>query len=286
MVVRSAKHWVRFSYQGTDFQYAGTALADAWGELHRGDREPWPDAKRLSALTRICPAAAVPGRTAAQLAPALQEAWRAFHRGDFEQAWQEGAALGPLGALVAAKAATVHASYLEPDGPRAVALLTEAAKRATAAAALAAELPNAYYFQAYAIGRLSQRVSIANALAAGHATRIRACLERTLALEPKHADAEIAFGLFHAEIVGKVGALAARFTYGASADAALQHFKAALKLDPGSAVAHMEYANGLLLLRGERAQKEARGLYERAAACRPRDAMQWLDIAQARAELS
>jgi len=286
MAVRSAKRWVRFAHQGTEFRFAGAALAAAWEALHRGEREPWPDAKRIGALARAHAGVLVAGRDAAALAGALQDAWRAFHAGDFEAAWQAGGELGPLGALVAAKAATVHASYLEEDARRAEALLAEAAARVAAAAAVLPESANAHYFQAYALGRLSQRISIVKALAAGHATRIRACLERTLALEPRHADAEIAFGLYHAEIVGKVGALAARLTYGASADAAVKHFKAALKLDPHSAIAHMEYANGLLAMHGARSQDEAVALYQRAAACRPRDAMEWLDVEQARAELS
>lgn len=289
MTARTAKSkWVQISYKGDDYVFAGTALARAWAALHRGEREPWPDAARLEALRREYPRLAT--RLLAGLAPEalttrLTDAWRAFHRGDYQHAWNEGRALGPLGSLVAAKAAAVYTSYLEEDGKRAEALLSEAVAGVTEAATLLPTLANAHYFQAYALGRLSQRISIVKALAAGHATRIRLCLERTLQLEPRHADAEIALGLYHAEVVGKLGALAARLTYGASAEAAVKHFKAALKLDPGSAIAHMEYGNGLLLLQGDRGQPEAAKLYEKAASCKPRDAMQWLDVAQARAEL-
>lgn len=286
MAVRAAKRWVRFSYKGTEFEYAGSALARDWEALHRGDCEPWPEPKRLATLLRDCPAAGAGVLTATALASGLQKAWRAFHAGEFEAAWSAGGALGSLGALVAAKAATVHATYLEEDDARAEALLADAAARVAVAAKAAPEWANTHYLQAYPLGRLSQRISILKALAAGHASRIRACLERTLELEPRHADAQIAFGLYHAEIVAKVGALAARLTYGASAEAAVKHFKAALKLDPGSAIAHVEYANGLLAMHGERSQDEAIALYERAVACTPRDAMEWLDVAQARAELS
>ena len=280
------KHWVRFSYKGDGFTHPGGALAKAWKGLHRGDREPFPDAKRVAAMLAAHPGIAVPGLDAATLAERLQAAWRAFHAGDFEKAWTEGTALGALGASVAAKAGTVHATYLEDDDRGADARLGEAVRLAAAAAAVAPGYANAHYFQAYALGRLSQRMSVLKALAAGHAPRIRGALEATLRLEPEHADAEIALGLWHAEIVGKVGALAARLTYGASADAARTHLGRALALDPRSPIAHIEQANGLLALDGDAAQDAAVELYEAAVALAPRDAMEWLDVAQATAELS
>jgi tetratricopeptide (TPR) repeat protein len=123
------------------------------------------------------------------------------------------------------------------------------------------------------------------ALAAGIGSKVKKALDRAIALEPKHADAHIALGLYHAEIIDKVGALAGRLTYGADAAAAVKHFELALKLNPGSAIAHMEYANGLLMLHGDKKQKQAVELYRRAAACKPADAMERLDVEQAKAEL-
>jgi len=111
-------------------------------------------------------------------------------------------------------------------------------------------------------------------------------LERAIKLEPKHADSHIALGLFHAEIIDKVGALAGRLTYGADAGKSVEHFDKALKLNPASAIAHMEYANGLLMLHGERKKKQAVELYRKAAACKPADAMERLDVEQAKAELA
>jgi tetratricopeptide (TPR) repeat protein len=219
------------------------------------------------------------------LAARLAEAWRAYHRGDFEAAWRDGQELGVLGASVAGKAAGVYATYLEDSPARAQALLEQAVALTARAAAAAPDVANAHYFHAFVLGRLSQRLSILKALAAGHATRVRDSLERVLELEPRHADAHIALGLFHAEVVGKVGALAARLTYRASAAEAVKHFKEAVRLCPDSAIAHMEYANGLLALEGGAREAEARRLYERAAALEPRDAMERLDAEQARAEL-
>ena len=92
-------------------------------------------------------------------------------------------------------------------------------------------------------------------------------------------------GLYHAEIIDKVGALAGRLSYGADAAKSQRHFEQALKLNPAAPVAYMEYANALLMLHGDRQRDEAVRLYRKAAACEPADAMERLDVEQAKAEL-
>src|SRR5205085_8564839 len=134
-------------------------------------------------------------------------------------------------------------------------------------------------------GRFSQRISGAKALAQGYGGKIRAALEAALKLEPKHADAHIAMGAYHAEIIDKVGAMVGGLTYGARREAGEEHFRKALQLAPDSPIAHIEMANGLVLLRGRKMLEEAGRLYARAAAIEPGDAMEKLDVEAARAEL-
>ncbi len=249
-----------FPYGQDAYRYEGEALRKSWDRLHRGDREEFPaDAK-------------------------LQAAWRAFHRGDFAEAIAQGVKLKSGGANVASKAAAVAATDLVDDDKAAVQLLQEAAKRAEAALRERKDDANAWYMLAFVLGRYAQRVSIVKALAEGIGSRVRKALDRALELDPKHADAHIALGLYHAEIIDKVGALG-RITYGADPGAAVKHFEQALKLNPGSAIAHMEYANGLLMLHGDAKRKQAVELYRKAAACKPADAMERLDVEQAKAEL-
>ena len=251
-----------FPYDAAQYTYEGDALKESWERLHQGDREPYPsDAK-------------------------LQAAWRAFHRGDFAKAIAEGVKLKSPGATVANKSAAVAATYLVDDDKAAIRLLLEAAARADAATRESPGDANAWYMQAFVLGRYAQSVSVVKALAEGIGSKVRKALDRAIALEPKHADAHIALGLYHAEIIDKVGALAGRLTYGADAGKSVEHFDKALKLNPISAIAHMEYANGLLMLHGERKKKQAVELYRKAAACKPADAMERLDVEQAKAELA
>ena len=62
-------------------------------------------------------------------------------------------------------------------------------------------------------------------------------------------------------------------------------YKEALKLNPTSAIAMIEYANGLVMLEGDKKLKEAEQLYADAAASKPMDAMERLDVEMAKAEL-
>jgi len=114
---------------------------------------------------------------------------------------------------------------------------------------------------------------------------IKDALAQTIKLRPTHADAHIALGAWHAEIIGKVGSMVGGLTYGAKKDAALDHFAKALKLNPDSAITRIEYANALVMLFGKDRMKDAEKLYAEAASQRPMDAMERLDVEAAKAEL-
>lgn len=280
--------WYKFPYGQQPYLYAGAALAKAWSRLHAGECEPYPDAKSLRKLAGAKPGGKPPGFKGSydELASGLQEAWRAYHHGDFRDAVEHGAALGAFGTAVANKAAVVYCSYLEEDEKRAVRLLTEAAARAADACRCLPAWSNAWYFHAFALGRYAQRVSVLKALGEGVGGKVREALDRTIELERHHADAQIALGAYHAEIIDKVGALAGRLTYGADRAAAVRHFEEAIRLNPLAAIAYIEYGNGLLLLEGSSKHGEAVKLYRKAAACKPADAMERLDVEQAQAELA
>ena len=252
--------WTTFPHDAADYTFDAAALKKNWVRLHAGDAEPLPtDAKVLAA-------------------------WALFHAGEFQKAAEAGLKAGGAGITVANKAQAIYANYLEKSEKTKLALFMEVAERAEAQLASDSKNANAHYFMAYALGRYSQGISIAKALAQGLGSKVKSALETTIKLAPKHADAHIALGAFHAEVIDKVGSLLGR-TQGASKDAGLAMFKTALKLNPTSAIAMVEYANGLVMLEGEKKMKEATKLYEDAAAAEPLDAMERLDVEMAKAEL-
>ena len=190
-----------------------------------------------------------------------------------------------FGITAANKATCIYANYLEPREHARQQLLLEAATRAEALQKREPNNAGAWYWQAYALARYSQCISVAKALAQGLGQQIKESLEKAIALSPRHVEARIALGTFHAEVIDKVGALIGGMTYGAKKETGLQLFEEALALHPGSAIGLVDYANALVMLEGEARMDEATALYERAAACEPLDAMEELHVAMARTEL-
>jgi len=252
--------WTAFPYDSAAYSYDAAALKKHWSRLHAGDAESWPkDDKALAA-------------------------WALFHAGDFQKAFDTGLKAGGAGITVANKAQAIYANYLEKSEKTKLAMFLEVAERAEAQQAAEPKNANAFYWQAYALGRYGQGISVAKALAQGLGSKVKGALETTIKLAPKHADAHIALGSFHAEVIDKVGKLLGR-TQGADAATGLAMYKEALKLNPSSAIAMVEYANGLVMLEGDKKMKEAEKLYADAAACTAMDAMERLDVEMAKAEL-
>jgi hypothetical protein len=212
------------------------------------------------------------------------QAWIHFHAGEFQAAYEAGLAAGGAGVTVANKAQAIYANYLEKKEKVKLEMFLEVAERASAQQSAEPKNPNAYYWQAYALGRYSQGISVTKALAQGLGGKVKTALEMTIKLAPKHADAHIALGAFHAEVIDKVGKLLGK-TQGADTATGLKMFEQALKLNPTSAIAMIERANGLVMLEGDKRMGEAETLYAQAAACEAMDAMEALDIAVAREEL-
>jgi tetratricopeptide (TPR) repeat protein len=250
--------WTAFPYDLFDLDAA--AVKKQWARLHAGDAEPLPkDAKVL-------------------------DAWVLFHRGEFQKAFDAGLKAGGAGIVVANKAQAIYANYLEKSEKTKLAMFQEVAARAEAQQGEEPKNANAYYFQAYALGRYSQGISVAKALTQGLGGKVKSALETTIKLSPQHADAHISLGTFHAEVIDKVGSLLGR-TQGADKATGLKMYQQALKLSPTSAIGMVEYANGLVMLEGEKKMKEAEKLYADAAASKPVDATEMLDVEMAKEEL-
>lgn len=277
--------WAAFPHDAKAFAYAGDALKKAWPKLHAGDCEPFPDAKHTAALIKAAGKAAPKGMDANALAEALQDAWRSFHAGDFKAAFDAGEALGPVGASVATKAIGIHTTYLVDNDAEKLKRFEQAAKLAEAAIKALPDEANSHYRHAFALGRYSQGLSIAKALKDGIAGKVRTSLDTALSLAPKHAEAHTAMAIYHGEIINKIGAMIGGLTYGAKASEAEKHIKEALKLTPTSPIANIEHGNLLMLLHGDKKEDAAAAAYEKAAGCKPLDAMEALDAAYAKSEL-
>jgi hypothetical protein len=280
---KMSRNWTPFPHDADPYHYDGDSLLEHWERLHEGDREPYPDTDHVQQLDSDYDI--LDGASASEVAEQLQQAWRLYHAGEFSAAADLGESLGTIGSFVANKADGIHANYLEDDDKRALKRYQAIAQRAAEAADQMPEHANSHYFRAFALGRYSQGISITKALAQGIGGQVKECLDAALEIEPEHADAHTAMGLYHAEILDKVGKMIGGLTYGANADAARKHLLQSLDYAPNSAIARIECANGLLLLDGDKGYDQASDLYVEASEMKPADAMEHLDIDLARSEL-
>ena len=253
--------WTAYTFT-PKFRFTSKSIKKHWNRLHIGDREPLPQDETLLS------------------------AWAMFHRGEFEQAAKTGIGAGLPGYTVANKAVCIYANHLEPREKVKLDLFMQVSERATEQIAAQPTNANAYYLQAYALGRYSQGISVAKALAKGLGGKVKSALETAIRLEPMHAEAHIALGTFHAEVIDKVGALIGSMTYGAKKDTSLKLLEYGLSLYPESPSALLEYAHGMVLLDADAYAEQVSKLFVQAAALKAADATERLSVELARIELA
>jgi len=252
--------WKPFAHTAR-FPFDADLVRKQWKRLHAGDLEPLPVNERVLA------------------------GWVLYHSGKFHRAFEAGCKAGPEGMVLANRAACTHAAYVETSERARHELFQQATERAAEHAVHEPDNANAHYMLGLSLGRYSQGISVAKALAQGIGHRIKEALEATIALQPKHADAHIALGAFHAEVIDKLGILIGFMTYGAKKDVSLRMFDTGMGLVPRSPVALVEYSRALVMLEGDSRMDEATALCEKAARIKPLDACEYLEIELAQAEL-
>jgi hypothetical protein len=129
--------WTAFPHSG-DYAFDTSRVKQCWSQLHAGDLEPLPQE------------------------PEVLAAWALFHGGEFQKAAEAGLQAGTAGITVANKATCVYAHYLEPKEKNRQRLFLQVADQAAVLAETEPENANAFYWQAYALGRYSQGISVAS----------------------------------------------------------------------------------------------------------------------------
>jgi hypothetical protein len=274
--------WKPFS-QAAGFDYAGERLREAWPRLHAGDRETFPDppgiSEALAAEARL--GDHMLGTDATAIAKNLQDAWRAYHRGDFRHAWEFGNGAGPLGTSVAVAAAGVHARFLLQDERERTACYEMLVQRAGDAIDLLPLEPNSHFRYAWALGLLGREVSTMQVLTEGLGSKLHAALEAVLELDSDHAEAHTALGLYHAQVIDKIGATLAKLTWRVDPEAGEAHLRTAIRLTPQAPSAWIGLGIGLELLDAKTHAAESADALRTAAGLQPIDARQALETGYA-----
>ena len=244
------------------FAYTAARVTALWPRLHQNDLEP------LSTDARVL------------------EAWVYFHQGDFQMAFESGRSIGATGTTVANTAACVYAQYIETNAASAQTLLWQTAQDAARHIDADPHNANAHFLHALALARYSQGIRVAKALAMGIGRSIQTSLANAIRLQPGHAGAHIALGVFHADVIDKVGALIGKMTYGVNRETSLRMLEDGVRLAPSSPIGLLEYAKALASLEGNTSLKEARHWCSQAAAMEPFDTKEWLEVKRAKGVLA
>lgn len=247
---------------GSAFRFDRTKLKRLWSRLHASDSEPLPED------------------------PGLIAAWCQYHSGHFLEARDSALALGARGHHLANKATCVYASYLESSEKQRQSLFLEVARRAAEDCVREPGDACAHYWHGYALGRYSEGISVAKALAMGIGSKIKLALETSIALQPERADTYVALAMFHAEVIDKVGALIAHMTYGVRKDTGMALFSKALSLSPQSPFVLVASAQGRQMLDAGPQEGAVQALYSHALRQRPADVQESLLLDLARTQSS
>lgn len=182
----------------------------------------------------------------------LEAITKLYHQGQWKEAAQQAAALNtPIGYAKAARFLTTGAG-VSPKG-QTKAILEQAQVHAKKAVSLDKNLADGYFELARTQGRLALFSGTLESL--GLAKEMKANLDRSLKLNPKHASAYVALGLWHANLESK--GFVARSATGANKNQVIPSFKKAIQLEPNTIVNRLEFANALLLFgKKESAKKQ------------------------------
>lgn len=266
------------------FDFTLASLEAVWPQLHSIDGEPFPSVDRVSrSLKETGSASNSTGdpikseQTTEALTTQLQHAWLAFHQGRFDEAYQLGCSLGPLGSYVAHLAVNVY-------GVAFVAEENRAAFFQQAITELEREFPNLpqeanfHYVHALHLGRYSESISTAKAVSGGSLMAFKRSVEHCLVLEPGHIPSKLAYAALMAEAIGAVGEFAAKLTFGATKQKVLACYEETLALNNPPPVVYLEFAKGLILLDKKKQRERIVNLLRQALEAPVLDALDRIDL--------
>ncbi|MFP6849144.1 MAG: hypothetical protein VCA57_10600 [Pseudomonas sp.] len=295
----AADNWNPFPYDQSAYDYSGDKLRQAWPQLTRGfgSDYPFPDAEWVINMATSYPQAlektvlANTGFTgkpeeAKVYAEKLQDVWRLTFRGDFAEAKQQGLALGIGGQVPAMLAQVVYAMFLVPDQAEKHKLLEEVISYTDQAGELVQADTVAQFGRIYAKARLGEELSVPVVLKRGYTSQIPEELNALLAKHPQQPYALALYGGYEAGVIRKVGKLVGRMTYGVSADKMEKYFSSSFKAQDNLPIGHYEYANALTYVYGDDEQAKALQHLKLAVAIKPINAMEALEVAQAKKMLA
>ncbi len=242
-----AESWPGYPADLPDYTYAGDDLKAHWPELTalihitypdeawvKDTLDTYPDLKKgmLEAASDpdSDPALAdLKDEDFAPLASQLQQVWRLHYAGKYQQAYDLGITLGPLGETAANYARLINASFIVTDKNVKLAEFRACERSSQATLKLAPDYALADYGLVYARVRILELLDTAQARETGYIDFAQQELKKLMKRYPDEPVYSVTQGGLEAGIVQRVGSLLATLTYGVSEDSAIAAFNTALQ---------------------------------------------------------
>ena len=272
--------WQTFPYEQAPYQYNHEQLEENWYMLTRATDYPFPSDTYLKTVldgNAELKLATPEFESIEQLAKDLQSAWIEFFKGNFQNATNQGYALGPLGHGVAFYSQATYGLRLESDKDKRHALWEDIIERYEQNTELTQHDIMARYFYFYAMARLSEEISAPVVLSRGYMDTMADELNAMIKAEPYNVFVLAAKGSMDAGIVRKMGRFMGRMAYGADDEVVENYYKAALGQNRRIANVHLEAAQSLLYIHKRKALDRALEQMRIAAEIKPISAMEALD---------
>lgn len=255
--------WTPYPSNLPQFDYSGDKLKTHWRALTHAIYLPYPDTnnaiitleqypqlkthlEKLVASGKAHPTIveALNGNYEPHLAE-IRDVWQLHFEGKFEQAYNKGRTLGPLGIMPALQSKLMHTHFLVKDKEEKIRLFQEANAEIEKYNAVVPNHPFVVFGQTYARARLLQLLSATKAQSTGYIKSSINTLKALGKTYPSRGIYALTHGGVYAGIVEKVGSVLGSITFGASETKAIKLLDKGMANSAKQPVVYYEYAIAL-----------------------------------------
>lgn len=262
-----ATDWEKYPKSSPTFDFEGEKLHQHWDELTAISHVEYPDTAWLKYMVTRYPRlaytlvtmaaekdvhpaiyAAIHDSNFDPLAYEIQQVWRLHFSGHFEEAYELGMQLGPLGAIPAVYSRVIHASLLVDGHKDKFEEFEAAAHQSNENLIMVPDYSFAQFGLVYARVRTLELMETGEARSSGYIGFSQEQLEKLQQRFPERAIYYATQGGLEAGIVERIGSFLGSITYGATRKSAIKAFDQSLTLTSHVPAVYYEYAVALARL--------------------------------------
>lgn len=287
--------WAPYPASLPQFDYSGDQLKTHWKTLSHAIYLPYPDSQTAVATLAQYPELkahfeelvasgkahptivdAVNGNYEPHLAE-VRDVWRLHFEGKFEQAYNKGITLGPLGAMPALQAKLMYTHFLVSDRKQKIKLFEEVNAEVGKYRNIVPNHPFVVFGETYARARLLQLLSATKAQSTGYIKSSIKTLKSLGKAYPSRGIYSLTHGGLYAGIVEKIGSILGNVTFGASENKAIKLLNKGLKNATQQPVVYYEYAVALASMNKKKHAENIKKLLNACLALAPINAEEALN---------